>query len=219
MKQIIDYIQEREKSLARYSDKLRQAVTAIANVFGSKRYCRICNSSFDSYGHAPYFNRYTHVGAKSPEEAFSKYHPSDVDGFKVVPPDYLPGHWKDGNKLLITKVPDEDLHEPIPKIEVSINIEDEEAFYYDEETDEAYYLAFSTEMNHSLVAHIRDVDDPNNYKPRHLKDLKREALKELIKSGRLTAFLSLVAETLKKKDEEYREVSEIAEKMAEAVRV
>jgi hypothetical protein len=41
--EIIKYIQEREENLNRYSDKLRQSLLRIAQVFGSVRECQICN--------------------------------------------------------------------------------------------------------------------------------------------------------------------------------
>lgn len=41
----IEYIQEREKNLSRYSDKLRQAWITISDIFGKAKYCRICGQS------------------------------------------------------------------------------------------------------------------------------------------------------------------------------
>jgi len=38
----LKYLQEREKKLSNYSDKLRQAWIKISEVFGLKKYCRIC---------------------------------------------------------------------------------------------------------------------------------------------------------------------------------
>jgi hypothetical protein len=40
--EVIQYIAEREENLSRYSDKLRQNLVRISNLFGSKMECRIC---------------------------------------------------------------------------------------------------------------------------------------------------------------------------------
>jgi hypothetical protein len=40
---ILGYIQQREETLSRYSDKLRQSIVKIADVFGSPEYCQRCN--------------------------------------------------------------------------------------------------------------------------------------------------------------------------------
>jgi hypothetical protein len=43
LNKILGYIQERERTLANYSDKLRQSLVKIADVFGNPQYCQRCN--------------------------------------------------------------------------------------------------------------------------------------------------------------------------------
>lgn len=40
---ILRYIEKREQNLSRYSDKLRQSIIKIVDVFGPERYCRSCD--------------------------------------------------------------------------------------------------------------------------------------------------------------------------------
>lgn len=50
---LIKYIQEREKNLSKYSDKLRESVVRIANVFGDSDFCQICGKNESHGNHAP----------------------------------------------------------------------------------------------------------------------------------------------------------------------
>ena len=51
----IRYIEEREKSLSRYSDKLRRAVERIFNVFGKPSECQVCGYGETRYLHFKYY--------------------------------------------------------------------------------------------------------------------------------------------------------------------
>jgi len=166
----IKYIEEREKNLSRFSDKLRRAWIRISDIFGLKKYCRICWQTAN------------------------------------VHPDKHP------------KVLEYGVHEFQPKIEVSIDIVDEEPFYSDDES--SYYLAI---IDH----YLKILDLPRDVKPATLNtpneytwpmwNAPRWLLKQLTKSGRLPKFLRHVAKTLEKMEAEYKEVSEIAEKLAKAL--
>jgi len=169
----LNYIFEKEKNLSRYSDKLRRAWVKISDIFGLKKYCRICGQSAG------------------------------------VHPDKHPAVTKYG------------VHQFQPKIEISIDIIDEEPFYEDEDLNTKYYLA--------IIDHFLKIKDlPKDVDPNTLNYLSggyamwnapRYVLKQLTKSGRLPKFLRHVAKTLEKMEAEYREVSEIAEKLAKAAEV
>ena len=164
---VISYIEQKEASLSRYSDKLRQSIDKLVKIFGNKDICRVC-------GHDVVF------------------HPVRKRGTGEV----VCNNFK-------------------PKIEVSIDIIDDVPFY--EEKDEFvgeinYYLAFH---KHSLLMALRYQDGSIDYVL--FRDASREKLKALVRSGRLIPFLQKVANMLKGKCEEYREVSEIAEKLANAI--
>ena len=170
LNQILDYIQEREETLSRYSDKLRQSIVKIANVFGSKVLCRYCGWYVDEH----------------------------------------PTH-KTGTGEIFCRT-------PTPRIEVSIDIVDDKHFM-EEEQDEyspntKYYLAI---IKHKL-GYVESYDN-DRFTPKTLADFSdapRELLKALVKSGRLIPFLQKVADTLQGKSEEYKEVAEVAEKLAKA---
>jgi hypothetical protein len=77
-----------------------------------------------------------------------------------------------------------------------------------------YYLAI---IKHHLgyVDVVGTYSDPSGVTA--FDEAPRETLKALVKSGRLIPFLQKVANTLQGKSEEYREVAEVAEKLAKAV--
>ena len=102
-----------------------------------------------------------------------------------------------------------------PKIDVPIHIIDDKAFYVEvwvgaDRTK--YYLAF---YNHELKIAREDSEGVIDYI--YLIDLSNDGLKALIKSGRLIKFLKKAADELEKTSQEYKEISEIAEKMANAI--
>jgi hypothetical protein len=170
LNQILGYIQEREKTLSRYSDKLRQGVVKISDVFGSKVLCRYCGW---------YVNEH-------------------------------PTHKTTGEIVCGT---------PTPRIEVSIDIVDDKHFM-EEEQDEyspniKYYLALIKHRLGYIVTYDNDRFTPKTVA--YFSDAPRKLLKALVKSGRLIPFLQKVADTLQAKSEEYREVAEVAEKLAKAV--
>ena len=158
--QILGYIKEREATLSRYSDKLRQNLQRIFDVFGSPDYCRICNDE--------------HKGQTA--------------------------------------------HDFIPKIRISIELQDTEHFAEIGDEPEYYYLATRNGRLFIMGTVACEMDitgwtcwysQPN--------EVSREVLKQLVRSGRLILFLQKVADTLQAKSEEYREVAQVAEKMAQAV--
>jgi hypothetical protein len=173
LNQILGYIQEREQTLSKYSDKLRKSLVKIADVFGNPQYCQRCNK-------------------------WSVFHDEK---------------WKDkpegkgvcGNFK--------------PKIDVSVDVTDDIPFYKtDEEMPETYYLGIT---NHNLkiigVCGNVGIFADNRQWTVWFENASREMLKALVKSGRLIPFLQKVADVLTAKGEEYREVAQVAEKMAQAV--
>jgi transcriptional regulator NrdR family protein len=108
----------------------------------------------------------------------------------------------------------------MPKVFVSIDIEDGVPFYTEEEEYRIneYYLAFH---KHKLVIVMKSRGKSEVWSAEKLvygpHEVSRECLKALVKSGRLLQFLNSVAGKLETMDEEYKEVSEIAEKMAKAI--
>jgi len=152
LNQTLKYIEESEKNLSQYTDKLRSEVSKFFNIFGDKAFCRICQ-------------------------------------------DYE-------NKHNITK------HQFQPKIEVSIDFEGE-PFY--RTYGKVYRLAI---RHHQLVIVMNTEYSEGSY---GVYEVQRSTLHALLKSGAITKFFQELAEELKKQSEEYREVSAIAEKLANAV--
>jgi hypothetical protein len=172
LNKILGYIQDRERTLANYSDKLRQSLIKLSNVFGDTQYCQRCNK----------WRVFHDQRWKDKPEGKGV-----CDNFK-------------------------------PKIQVSINVIDDEPFLVEPENETApeikYYLAI---INHWLgyVDVVGGYSDPS--KVTAFDEAPRETLKALVKSGRLIPFLQKVADVLTAKGEEYREVTQVAEKMAQAV--
>ena len=171
LNQILAYIQDREETLSRYSDKLRRSLVKIADVFGRKDLCRLCGW-------------------------YVSKHPTRKTGTGEI---YC--------------------ETPIPKIEVSVDIIDDVHFEVEEEgkysPSTKYYLAIIEHM----LGYVETYDD-DRFRTSYLhyfSEAPRERLKVLVKSGRLIPFLRKVADVLDAKGEEYREVSEVAEKLAQAI--
>jgi len=156
---IISYIEKRESNLSRYSDKLRESVQRIFDVFGNANRCQICNI----------------------EKAF---------------------HGKD-------------THQFIPKVHISIDVLDDEPFYwYDDKHYGGRVNVFLATKNGGLViAEYYGEEEAYTLPSR----VSRKMLKELVKSGRLIQFLRKVAEELEKAEQEYGEVAEVAEKLTEGL--
>jgi hypothetical protein len=170
--EILSYIQQREETLSRYSDKLRQSLAQISQVFGDADYCQRCGKWKG------------HHGTKELRQTWGA-----CERFE-------------------------------PQISVSIDVIDDMPFKVEEEQDEyalntKYYLAI---IKHRL-GYVETFDN-DRFTPKTLayfSNAPRELLKALVKSGRLIPFLQKVADVLAEKGEEYREVSEVAEKLAQAI--
>jgi hypothetical protein len=229
----IRYIEERERTLSRYSDKLRRAVERIFNVFGKPSECQVCGYGETRYLHFKYYYY--------PDER-EEYHtcysvkvgvdevPAEVNGMRteVLEVDEaldadtidvkVKSFDKDRKVWFVFKNPK--YHRFMPKVFVSIDVEDGVPFYSvgDEEAVDEYYLAL---RKHELVIVMRtrykNEAWTSGAKVYGVDQVSREVLKALVKSGRLLEFLKTVSEKLQKMSEEYREVSEIAEKMAKAI--
>ncbi|MEM2293185.1 MAG: hypothetical protein QXX41_07915 [Nitrososphaerota archaeon] len=105
-------------------------------------------------------------------------------------------------------------HEFKAKVYVSIDVLDDEPFYteYDEYGTFDYYLAI---RGHELIIQVKVNREETICKG--FGEVSRELLKALVKSKRLIPFLKKVADELERVGKEYKEVSEIAEKMASVI--
>ena len=168
--QILGYIKEREATLSHYSDKLRQNLQRIFDIFGHPDYCQVCDVSEGSLKHK-------------------------------------------GQKYA-----DETAHVFIPKIRISLDLQDTEHFAEIGDEPEYYYLATKNGMLHIMGTVACEMDITGWtcwYRQPH--EVSREVLKQLVRSGRLIPFLQKIADTLAQEGEEYKQVAEVAEKLAKAV--
>lgn len=218
LEEILNYIEEREKNLSHYSDKLRNAIKQIFRVFGHSNMCRYCGA----YEHALCHRRYyvskdarTFNTLKEVREAYPTYQLS------VIPlGEDTGGKWGDPkrNVLFVREVPPEARHTFKPKIEVSLNIDDEKPFYVkkgdlfkDGYTAKVYLLAI---RSHELIILVKyEYPDYTEFKKETPDTVSREVLKHLVKSGRIGEFFKIVARELTEKEKEFKEVSKIAEKI------
>jgi hypothetical protein len=198
--EIMKYLIERSESISRYSDKLREALERIESQFGEKRRCRICGIYTTSEkDQLIYANAVIDTNKPNAKAIVNKMIPHDELFSKYA--DIL----DDANKSYA-------FHKFVPSIDVDIDIKDTEPFFTID--DKKYYLAF---RDHNLVCIIeREEEIENTESVHYISSISREALKALVKSGRLIKFLNYVAEELKKKEQEFKEISEMAEKMAQA---
>jgi hypothetical protein len=202
LKETLAYIARREAELSHYSDKLRNAVNRIANIFGSAKECQICNYYEYHYLHHQYRNRFDDHGFDELPETWNN------NKVKLVDKSERPERWGEPGPytsvVYFEKV--ENPHKFIPKIQVSIDVADEEPFLEDEVGK--HYLAI---RDHQLTVKVEGGGDLEYYIP--IRCISRERLKTLVQSGRLTKFLQVIKASLEAKTDEYAKVSEIAEKL------
>ena len=199
IKGVLEYIQEREGNLARATEKLRRNVERIANVFGDKKLCQICGKDKFHGNHFRYYDRGYHLG-------FDEM-PEKVMGYKakLVTPEFNPSSWGDPEHRIIY-IEEHISHKFLPKVYVSIEIRDDEPFFVDDEKE--YFLVMGP-------AGMRvEIDNNGSKKVVGVEDISRRAIKALVKSGRISKFLGIVAEKLEKASEEYQDVAEVAERLA-----
>jgi len=162
--QVLAYLQERERELSKYSDKLRESVKRVISVFGDSDECQVCGKHEEVYSEGD---------IKNHEEATG--------------------------------------HKFVPKVYVSIFVLDNEPFY----TVEDFELRLAL-VNGKLVAWDSRGGEYNA--KHHIGNLAREHVKALVKSGRLIPFLQKVKQELDETTQEYRQVAQVAEKLADALK-
>ena len=202
MMEVIKYLEERSENLRRYSRKLREAIGVIEKQFGKRNRCRICGLETKVDGE----KRLVYANAVIPRlDDLRKYQLLN----EFVEHDILFSKYLDVLEDKYREKP----HKFIPCIDVGIDLDDEEPFHVDENEGKRYFLAF---RGGELMCMILDecYECEEYWK---LSELRKNALKDLVKSGRLVKFLQYVAERLKEAEQDFREVSEIAEKMASAL--
>lgn len=202
MASVLKYIAEREDNLGKYSDKLRQNVQRIFDVFGSHTDCQICGKDTHR-GHGKFRARRNGNRPKWMPEATDTI--PDMYARMATPEDG--DHGKDGVYTLWEDNPDQ--HVPIPKIDVSISLRS--SVFYQEDGS-----SWAIDMDNRGLAFFHEHEDGSTTTP-NAYEVSRIALKVCIQKGSLTAFLQKIAETLKQESEEYQEVADIAEKMAQAI--
>jgi len=213
LKQTLSYLREREEKLSRVSDKLRGAITRIAEMFGDPKACAVCGRRREAPPHGRYYDRHA---CRSTDEL-----PPNA---KVVREDEHRGQWGDphSNTVYFEEVPEGQRHKFTPKIYISLPLKDTAWFWRGNEDEESTYVTTATlafedgELVAVLESGYGANVDTTVTKP--LSALSREQLKALVRSGRLPAFLAYAAERLREAGEEYGEVAEVAERMAEATR-
>jgi hypothetical protein len=204
LSEVLKFIEEREQKLSGYTDKLRQALDKIFQVFGDKDVCQICD--FTEEWHRKYYLPPDGIKVDDPK-TFTK------EEYVIMPrkeweKDYFgKTHTQEGKEIFI--INEKADHTFKPKIEVSIDF-DGEPFFKNEEEKE-YKLAV---RDHKLVF-VKYTEFHEEIYDAY--EISRQALKEAIKTGAITKFLKQLAEELDKTSKEYEEVSIIAEKLANAV--
>jgi len=206
---VINYIAEREESLSRYSDKLRESVERIANAFGKKSECQICDMSEGHKNHHRYYEGYRHT-------AFDEL-PEKLYNMKVqlVDENYRVNFWGDPETRTIYVRENKDFHKFVPKVEVSLDVEGQE--FLDAISQYGKELAKLCIHDHEMMlkSYYEGEEEHAGYSP--ISVLSRRLLKRIVKEGHITQLLHQTKEALDVATEEYKEVSEIAEKFAKAL--
>ncbi len=185
---VVKYIKEREENLARYSTALRANLAKIAELFGEG--CKVCNRSEAVGAHEQTFQGQGQYAGSTFAEDKKKY------------------------------------HKYAPKIQVSITVEDEQYFRREDDDGmnaDTYWLVLmppaGRRYNYGglLVKMVTNGCEEQASYQTFKDECSRATLKALVKSGRLPKFLALVTEKLEKTASDYKQVAEVAEKMAKAI--
>ncbi len=205
--QTLKYIDEREKNLARYSDKLRENLMKIEKVFGNHT-CRICRGGKSYLAHFQYSDRRDHNGYNEIPKTHSQGKP------KLVDLDYDIGSWGDcKGSIYFTKTKNQ--HKYVESVFVSIDIVDTEILH-EVENDGYGPTTYRVAMHNSKLC-VRKTDEYSNPEYLPFDSISRFLLKKMVSSGRLSVYMEKVAEELERTSREYESVSEIAERMAKAI--
>jgi len=117
----------------------------------------------------------------------------------------------DSGECVINTVPQG--HTRVPGLGISIDVKDPVSFYEAEDGDTAYLAIRNHEFGVVWVG-----SDGQESKLVTATELPRTALKALVRSGRIWKFLDGVSQLIDQEAGEYRQASELAEKLAEAVK-
>jgi hypothetical protein len=198
LKEIIKYIEEREENLSKYSDKLRENLLKIVNLFGDKNYCRICGNKQKIY-----FGNVNLISEKVKEKFKDEAYIPHDEVFKDL-------------ELLSEDYKKYAGHKFTPFIQVSDDIRDAEPFRKVKKEFGGEYLYYLCFTDHRLAIEVVDTSLERT-KIMYFDEVSRVTLKEIVKTKALVKFLQYVAKQLSIKEEEFRYVSEIAEKLASVV--
>lgn len=195
---LVKYLEEREKNLSKYSDKLRQSLQRVFDVFGDPDFCQICSYSADNTRHVKF---------------------RDEQG-------YLHGEETSiVNEQVVTYAKNKDyLHEFKAKIRISEEIEDVAICMetrLDGQNFEQYKLVTrndriwlqgrrNCEMDATGVTTWLTIPEGTQ----RGGTPSRTELKQLVRSCRLPKFLAYASQKLAEDEQEYKAVAEAAEKMA-----
>lgn len=205
----VEYLREREGELSKYSDKLRGSVERIANVFGDRDECQICGETEGNKQHHKYFARFDNG---SFDELPKEYRGHVV---QLVKSDENIGQWGDPDRNITYFEETENPHKFLPKIEISVDAEGEEfttSVGFEGTERAALCLDHHSLRLKSYIAGSADL--PHYLK---IKDLSREELKRVVKERRITELIGTVKQKLDETTEEYKQVSEMAERLASAL--
>lgn len=202
LQQTIKYLAEREANLSKYSDKLRENLQKIANQFGSEKECAVCGYTLSSgwaHGHYKWVKHGTAFNSIAEMEKAS--------GAKMAPRPQGESRWGIPGENIEFYEENAEWHTPQPKNQISIRVQDTEAFNLDQPYENPKTLVLDGTLQ---IGFGQGVFMQNQT----LEEASRYTLKQLVKSGRLPKFLKLIAEKLTETEQEYKAVAEAAEKMA-----
>ena len=105
-------------------------------------------------------------------------------------------------------------HKFVPRIRISIDVTDTEPFYLDKEDTKRLAIRSTKEASHLGVVTF----EGNKQSFRYFNEESVEALKTLVKSKRIEAFLKIVSKRLEEEMEDDSNIANLAEKIGKAAR-
>lgn len=216
-----EYLNKRAEALARYSQKMRESVAEIEEIFGDVNFCRVCGLA--SWKHCKY--------AYIPAAWSGRYVYTDElpEGAQLYPDRDAArnAHFATGATRHDAYFPNpdrEESHAFVAKIELNCGqvLADEPVCVLESEEQtgrELRLILHENEMKLALVESDGDgkpvVVDPDYS---WLRSASRKTIKLAIKQGNIQLFLAKLKNHLDEMTAEYEEVAALADKLAQATR-
>lgn len=218
-----EYIEKRSEELARYSDKLREAFYTVMDIFGEKAECRGCGDVQESRRHRAF---YAHTSSGSMyadtfQEMKAKIE-GETDRTAEMGSEENMSNWGDPERgVIYVRQAEEPVHNFVAKIECNCGfVVSDEVELGDGRKIMKYRLAL--EDNEVVVQEFRalifcEADPQERWDTKERDSTGRNVIKVFVQQKTFQDLVKKISVRLTGMTAEYREVSELAGKLVDAL--